>query len=110
MKPKRNPSKELVPIGTILKKSLAKFRKKYDEEMASVWDIWETVVGKLISENACPAAFKGKILIVHVSGSAYLHHLEFMKSSIIEKINNMLGKVVIEEIKFKIGPVREWKD
>ncbi|MFC1813872.1 DUF721 domain-containing protein [Thermodesulfobacteriota bacterium] len=63
------------------------------------------VVGKAIAENARPAAFKGKMLLVHVTSSTWIHELQFLKKDIIRKVNNALGEEQVEEIKFKIGPI-----
>jgi predicted nucleic acid-binding Zn ribbon protein len=52
-----------------------------------------------------PAAFKGKLLIVNVTDSAWLQQLWFLKKDIIGKVNGCLGEDLVEEIKFKIGPV-----
>ena len=60
-------------------------------------------MGKAIAKNARPAAFKGKLLLVEVSSSTWMHQLQFLKSDIIEKINDAFGKEMVAEIKFKIG-------
>ncbi len=71
--------------------------------MIRIWDLWEGVVGKEISENAKPAAFKGELLLVHVISSTWMHHLHFRKQDIIDKLNIALGKILVKELKFKIG-------
>ncbi len=70
--------------------------------MIKIWDCWEDAVGKDISENAKPAAFKGDILLVHVNSSPWMHHLQFLKQEIIEKVNSKMGKEMVSELKFKI--------
>jgi predicted nucleic acid-binding Zn ribbon protein len=67
--------------------------------------LWDRVVGAPIAGNAKPAAFKGRILLVHVTSSTWIHQLQFLRKDIIEQLNRALGKELIEEIKFKIGPV-----
>jgi predicted nucleic acid-binding Zn ribbon protein len=73
--------------------------------MIRVWDIWSSAVGDHIGANTRPAAFKGKFLIVNVTNSAWLQQVWFLKKEIIEKVNGCLGEDLVEEIKFKIGPV-----
>ena len=73
--------------------------------MTDVWDIWTRVMGEPLAQNTQPAAFKGKILLVHVSSSVWLHQLQFMKQDLIEKVNDACGCRLVEEIKFKIGPL-----
>ena len=62
-------------------------------------------VGEVIARNARPGAFKGKLLLVNVTSSTWAHQLQFLKKDIIKKVNDALGKELVEEIKFKIGPV-----
>jgi len=42
---------------------------------------------------------------VHVSSSAWLHQLQFLKAELLNKLNDNLKNERIEDIKFKIGPV-----
>jgi predicted nucleic acid-binding Zn ribbon protein len=97
---------EFVHIGNVIDAVLKPYRSKPDFELKNVWDLWDGVVGKTIAQNARPAAFKGKLLIVHVSSSSWMHQLQFLKNDMIAKLNTALGKSLITEIKFKIGPLR----
>ena len=72
-----------------------------------VWQVWDEVVGEVIAQNAKPAAFKGKILIVHVSSSTWVHQLQFLKKEMITKLNKAFGKALIDDLKFKIGAIGE---
>jgi predicted nucleic acid-binding Zn ribbon protein len=42
---------------------------------------------------------------VNVTSSTWMHQLQFLKKDIIKQINHALGKELVEEIKFKIGPI-----
>ena len=103
MKAKRKNSKEFVRISGIVNKVLQTCRKESDEGLTHVWSLWDRAVGEVIAENARPAAFKGKLLLVHVASSSWMHQLQFMKKDIIEKVNDALEEPLVEEIKFKIG-------
>ena len=92
-------------LGSIIHKVLKTYGHESDGELAKVWGLWENTVGEAISKNARPAAFKGKILLVHVTSSPWIHQLQFLKKDIITKTNAALGKELVEEIKFKIGPL-----
>ena len=59
--------------------------------------------GHVIAENAKPAAFKGRVLLVHVNSSPWIHQLQFLKTDMINNINQHLGDQLVDEIKFKIG-------
>ena len=92
-------------IGNILPDVIRTCRMASDSTMTGVWDIWDRAAGETIAQNAQPAAFKGKILLVHVSSSVWLHQLQFVKQDLIEKVNDACGRRLVEEIKFKIGPL-----
>ena len=96
---------DFVHIRNILDDVLKTYRSKPDFSLKEVWGLWDDAVGKIIAQNARPAGFKGKLLIVHVSSSAWIHQLQFLKNDIMTKLNAALGKPLIEEIKFKIGPL-----
>ncbi len=102
----KKKQKEFAHISGILDNFLRTFRSEPDKEMLRVWSLWDNAVGKTVAENARPAAFKGKLLIVHVISSTWLHQLQFLKKEIITKVNNALGNELIEEIVFKIGSIR----
>lgn len=105
MKKKAPKHKDFFHIGDILNDSMKSFRREADTEMMQIWNHWNSAVGKTISENAQPAAFKGSELVVHVSSSPWIQHLQFLKKDIIAKINCAIGENMIKTIKFKIGSV-----
>ena len=95
--------KKLIQIGNIIDSVLRTCRRETNEELFKVWDIWESIVGEFIAENAKPAAFKKDILLVHVTGPIWIQQLQFFKKNIIININKMLGKVLVGDIKFVVG-------
>jgi len=104
MKPNKQKGK-FEHIGGILADVLKTYRPETDGELVQVWQVWDDIVGDVIAQNARPAAFKGKILLVHVSSSTWVHQLQFLKKEMISKLNHTLGKALIDDLKFKIGPL-----
>jgi hypothetical protein len=96
---------EFVQIGDIINTVLKTCRRDCDEELSRVWSLWESAVGDIIAKNTKPEAFKGKLLLVHVNSPPWMHQLQFLKKDIINKVNQALGKELVQDIKFKIGPV-----
>ncbi len=92
-------------IGSILVDVLKTYRRESDGELLRVWQVWDGIVGDVIAQNARPAAFKGKILLVHVTNSTWIHQLQFLKKEMIAKLNDTLGNALIDDLKFKIGPL-----
>ena len=102
---KRKNIKEFVHIGTVINDVMRSYRNDCDQHLAQIWGLWDSAVGDDIAKNARPEAFKGKLLLVHVSSPTWMHQLQFFKQDMIKKLNDALGNAVVEEIKFKVGPV-----
>ena len=102
---KKKPKNDVVRIGDIMAGVLKTCRRDRDGDLSQVWDLWDNAVGDAIAKNARPEAFKGKLLLVRVNSSPWLHHLQFLRKDIIKKVNTALGKDLVQDIKFKIGPV-----
>ena len=92
-------------LGSVINKIMQSGIRQQDAPLLQVWDLWEKAVGEIIAENARPAAFKGRLLLVHVNSSPWLHQLGFLKKEILARINRELGQDLVDEIKFKIGPL-----
>jgi predicted nucleic acid-binding Zn ribbon protein len=104
MKTKKGGTK-FVHISSVIDDVLKTYRRKPDGELIQVWHVWDSIVGDVISKNAKPGAFKGRILLVYVTSSTWVHQLQFLKEDMIAKLNEALGKSLIDDLKFKIGPV-----
>jgi len=103
MKSKRNKTKGFDSLSNILPNVLKNFRHSPDEQLLQVFEVWDRIVGEKVSQNAQPSAFKGKLLLVEVNSSVWMHQLQFLKADILQKINESLGEEWVEDIKFKIG-------
>ena len=103
MEKKRQRNKTFTPIGRVLESILDQCRSDSGGGIMQLVRVWEKVVGPPISDNAKPFAVKGTLLLVHVSSSAWLHQLQFLKAELLEKLNHDLKSEKIEDIKFKIG-------
>jgi predicted nucleic acid-binding Zn ribbon protein len=103
---KKDPSKQaLTPIGQVLDVIIDRCRTDNRGGVAHLNRIWQETIGAPISENARPFAVKGDLLLVHVSSSAWLHQLRFLKTELLARLNAGLENQRIGEIKFKIGPL-----
>ncbi len=95
----------MTPIEGILTRMLRQYRSDMHLAPDRIGKIWDRAVGATIARNAQPAAFKQRRLIVHVSSSVWLQELHFQKAALIERVNQEAGRVVLEEIQFRIGPL-----
>ena len=96
---------DFVHISNVIDGVLKQYYSKPGDTLNAVWQIWDETVGETIAQNARPAALKESLLIVHVSSSTWIHQLQFLKNDLINQLNTVLGKAIITEIKFKIGPL-----
>ena len=96
---------ELTPIKGILTQVLRECHGRFQQDPDLLWQIWDRAVGASVARNAQPAAFKKRLLIVHVSSSVWLQELFFQKAALIEQVNAAAGSDILEDIQFKIGPV-----
>ncbi len=103
---KRKKNKEFAHIGKLVENIMEACQRELpDSEMTRIFGLWEYAMGKRIAENTRPAAFKGNLLLVNVVSSPWMQQLQFLKNDIINNINTALGKELVREIRFKIGPV-----
>ena len=102
---KRPTNQSFTPIGDVLDGIIEQCRSDSQGGIAHLIRIWDQTIGSPIADNARPFAVKGALLLVHVSSSAWMHQLQFLKSELLDKLNGGLENEHIDEIKFKIGPL-----
>lgn len=100
---KQNKKHTMTHVGSIIERSIMACRSAGDAEMMKIWDIWNDTVGEAIARNSRPASFKGHLLVVHVTNSSWLYHLNFMKKDLMEKLNKALDKDRVRNLILKIG-------
>ena len=87
-----------------LKEALRSFVKKEGldrgiQEQKAV-SVWPEVVGEKISANSLAKSISSGILTVEVSNSVWRQELQLQKKEIIEKINKVLTRKTIKDIRF----------
>ncbi len=82
----------------------------WGSDLVRIWALWETLVGSEVSVHTQPATIKKRQLTVHATSSVWLYQLRFNKKALIAKLNTALEKEVIDDIRFKIGPVNSSAD
>ena len=105
METKRRSNSSFTPLGELVETHLERCRSESGGGILHLRDVWERTVGPPITDNAKPFAVKGTLLLVHVSSSAWLHQLRFLKDDLLTKLNRHVNHPRIEDIKFKIGPL-----
>jgi len=99
-----NPlKKELTPLGDIISGIFTDGTLPFNPDDVDIWKIWDDVVGETISESARPARIRKRCLSVTVSDPIWLQELNFLESSIREKLNTRLGRTAVDRIDFRVG-------
>lgn len=80
---------------------------KFEDKMEQVmlYRLWNEAVGEQIARNASPVLVRGDVLHVNVSSSVWVQQLQFLRDTMLEKINANLSGRKIKDIRFKIGPL-----
>ncbi len=105
MEKKRSPNQSFTPLGQVLASIIDQCRSNNLGGISHIVHVWQKTVGAPIADNALPYAMKGSLLLVHVSSSAWMHQLQFLKAELLERLNNELEAGRVTDVKFKIGPV-----
>lgn len=68
--------------------------------------LWDDIVPTMASKTQAVSLSEGK-MVVNVTDSVVLHALNIYKRRYIYKLNLLLGKPVVSEIVFRIGPINK---
>jgi len=66
---------------------------------------WNEIVGESVSAHSQPRSIRNRILFINVSHSTWMQQLQFLKPTLLEKINTFLGEPLIQDIRFKLGKI-----
>lgn len=67
---------------------------------AKVLNCWGEVVGEAVQKNSCPQKVVNGILFVKTKSPSWAQELKVLDNEIKRKINEMVGSVVVREIRF----------
>jgi hypothetical protein len=93
------------PIYSILEKTLKALEIDVPLKSYSIWGAWKELVGDSVALQTQPRAIRNRILFIDVSHSTWMQQLQFLKPTLLEKINNFLGEPLIQDIRFKLGKI-----
>jgi hypothetical protein len=92
-------------IGSILDGTLKALEIDVPLKAYSIWGAWKEIVGESVALHAQPHSIQNHILFIHVSHSTWIQQLQFLKATLLEKINSFLGEPLIQDIRFKLGKI-----
>jgi hypothetical protein len=99
----RRKTTKLQRIDEIIARALRKRQVPFLAKDRLLFDIWKKAVGPQIAAQSRPDSLKRDVLFVKVSSSVWMHQLHFLKEELIEKINALMDKAPVKDIRFSIG-------
>jgi hypothetical protein len=77
------------------------------DTLAAICLKWKEIGGEQISRHSYPVKLRGRTLTLRVEHAAWMQELSFLKLEIAKKANDMLGRRVIDDIRFEIGDISD---
>jgi len=95
------------PIQSILEQTLKDLEIDFPLKSYSIWGAWKKIVGESVALHTQPRSIRNRILFIDVSHSTWMQQLQFLKPTLLEKINAFLGEPQIQDIRFKLGKISQ---
>jgi hypothetical protein len=92
-------------LHSILEKTLKALEIDVPLKTYSILGAWSEIVGESVAEHSQPRSIRNRILFLDVSHSTWMQQLQFLKPTLLEKVNNFLGEPLIQDIRFKLGKI-----
>ena len=92
-------------IHSILEKTLKNLEIDIPLKTYSILGAWNEIVGESVGVQTQPRSIRNRILFIDVSHSTWMQQLQFLKPTLLEKINTFLGEPLIQDIRFKLGKI-----
>jgi hypothetical protein len=95
------------PIHSVLEQTFKSLEIDVPLKSYTIWGAWKEIVGDSVALQAQPLAIRNRILFVNVSHSTWMQQLQFLKPTLLEKINAFLGEPLLQDIRFKLGKISQ---
>jgi len=92
-------------IRSVLEKTLKALEIDVPLKEYSILRGWNEIVGESVAVQAQPRSIRNRILFIEVSHSTWMQQLQFLKPTLLEKVNAFLGEPLIQDIRFKLGKI-----
>jgi hypothetical protein len=92
-------------IHSILEKTLKALEIDVPLKSYSIWGAWKEIVGESVSLQTQPRVIRNRILFIDVSHPTWMQQLQFLKPTLLEKINAFLREPYIQDIRFRLGKI-----
>jgi hypothetical protein len=93
------------PIRSILEKTFKTLEIDVPLKTYSILGAWNEIVGESVADHSQPRSIRNRILFIDVTHPTWMQQLQFLKSTLLEKVNTFLGEPLIQDIRFKVGKI-----
>jgi len=97
--------KEPQSIRSILEKTIKTLEIDAPLKTYSIMGAWKEIVGEPVAIHSQPYSIRNRILFIEVSHPTWMQQLQFLKLTLLEKINHFLGEPLIQDIRFRLGKI-----
>jgi hypothetical protein len=94
-------------LRSILEKTLKNLEIDIPLKTYSILGAWNEIVGESVGVQTQPRSIRNRILFIDVSHSTWMQQLQFLKPTLLEKVNSFLGEPLIQDIRFKLGKISQ---
>ena len=92
-------------LRSILEKTLKTLEIDVPLKTYSIMGAWKEIVGEPVAIHSQPCSIRNRILFVEVSHPTWMQQLQFLKLTLLEKVNHFLGEPLIQDIRFRLGKI-----
>jgi predicted nucleic acid-binding Zn ribbon protein len=92
-------------LRSVLEKTLKALEIDVSLKRYSTFGAWKEIVGDSLALHTQPRSIRNRILFIDVSHPTWMQQLQFLKPTLLEKINIFLGEPHIQDIRFKLGKI-----
>jgi hypothetical protein len=93
------------PIRSVLENTLKNLEIDVQLKSYSILGAWNEIAGATVAAHSQPRSIRNRILFIDVTHSTWMQQLQFLKPTLLEKVNNFLGEPLIQDIRFKLGRI-----
>lgn len=87
-----------ISLGDAINKFLDQSRLKGGIQALQIKDVWESIMGKTISNYTDDIQIINKKLFINTNTGPLKNELMYQKEKIMERVNEHFGKKIIEEV------------
>ncbi len=103
-KRKNSKNSDLSSLGSSLSAIYSSKKWKSQWLLFRLGQDWPTIVGAEISRLTSPAFFRQDVLWIFVQDSAWMHHMQFIKTDLLTRVNEGQTEKLVTDIRWLLQP------